>query len=82
MTDPLSIVPQRRNLSMWLSPGNNTLSEFDGVDDAKAYNKCDQMSLFTDFIKKIGVVKKKLTPRHIAIGTKRCEVENSYDGGD
>ena len=58
MTDPLSIVPQRRNLSMWLSLENNTLSELMALMMLKP--KCDQMPLFTDFINKIGVVEKNL----------------------
>jgi hypothetical protein len=41
-------------------PGKQHIIGVDGVDDAEAYNKCDQMPLFTDFIKKIGVVEKKL----------------------
>jgi hypothetical protein len=63
-------------------PGKQHIIGVDGVEDAEAYNKCDQMPLFTDFIKKIDVVEKKPTQRCIAMGMKRCEVENCYGDGD
>jgi hypothetical protein len=82
MTDPLSIVPPKKKPKHVVIPEKQHIIRDDGVEDAKAYNKCDQMPLFIDFIKKIGVVEKKPTQRRIAMGTKRCEVENYYGGGD
>ena len=38
----------------------------DGVDDVEAYNNYDKMTLFTDFPKKISVVKKNL-PKDILL---------------
>ena len=50
------------------------------MDDVEAYNNYDEMLLFTDFPKKISVVKKKPVQRHIAMGTKRCQGESRYSG--
>jgi len=56
MTDPLNIVPPKKKPKHVVIPGKQHI----GVDDVEAYNKCDQMLLFTDFINKIGVVEKNL----------------------
>ena len=58
MTDPLSIVPPKKKPKLVVIPGKQHIIRVDGVDDVEAYNKCDQMPLFTDFINKIGVVEK------------------------
>ena len=60
MTDPLSIVPPKKKPKHVVIPGKQHIIGVDGVDDVEAYNKCDQMPLFTDFINKIGVVEKNL----------------------
>ena len=51
----------------------------DGVDDVEAYNNYDEMPLFTNFLKKISVVKKNL-PKDIAMEIKRCQGESHYSG--
>jgi len=52
----------------------------DGVDDVEAYNNYDEMSLFTDFTKKI-CCGKKPTQRHNAMGMERCQRKSCYGGG-
>ena len=51
--------PRRRRQSTWLPPGKHIIG-VDGVDDVEAYNNYDEMPLFTDFSKKIGVMEKNL----------------------
>ena len=51
----------------------------DGVDDVEAYNNYNEIPLFTDFLKKIGVMKKNL-PKDIAMGMKRCQGKSRYSG--
>ena len=60
--------------------GKQHIIGVDGVDDVETYNNYDKMPLFTDFPKKISVVKKNLPQRHIAMGTKRCQGESRYSG--
>jgi type I site-specific restriction endonuclease len=62
-------------------PGKQHIIGVDGVEDVEAYNNYNEMSLFTDFTKKIGVVEKKPTQRHISMGTKRCQGGSCYGGG-
>jgi hypothetical protein len=81
MTDPLSIIPpQRRNLSMWLSLGNNTLSELMVSTMLKPTISAIRCRYSQTLLRRL-VSWKKPTQRHIAMGTKRCEVENCYGGG-
>ena len=41
------------------------------MDDVEAYNKCDEMPLFTDFCKKIEAVEKNL-PKDILPWERKC----------
>ena len=47
-------------LCLSYSSGKQHIIGVDGVDDVEAYNKCNEMPLFTDFYKKIEAVKKNL----------------------
>jgi hypothetical protein len=58
MTDPLSIVPPKKKPLHVVIPRKQHIIRVDSVNDAEAYNKCDQIPLFTDFIKQIGVMEK------------------------
>jgi hypothetical protein len=41
-------------------PGKQHIIGVDGIDDVDAYNNCNEMPLFTNFINKISVVEKNL----------------------
>jgi len=60
MTNPLSIVPPKKKPKHVVIPRKQHINTVDGVNDVEAYNKCDQMPLFTHFINKISVVEKNL----------------------
>jgi hypothetical protein len=71
MTDPLSIVPPKKKPKHVVIPEKQHIIRVDGVEYAEAYNKCNQMPLFIDFIKKIGVVEKKTYPKTYCHGNKK-----------
>ena len=50
MLHPLSIVPPKKKPKHVVIPGKQHIIGVDGVDDVEAYNKCDQMPLFTDLL--------------------------------
>jgi hypothetical protein len=60
MLDPHSILPPKKRIKDVVVPGKQHIIRVDGVDDVEAYNNYDEMSLFTDFTKKISVVEKNL----------------------
>ena len=79
MSDPQSNLPPKKKTKHVVASEKQYIIGVDGVDDVEAYNNYDEMSLFTDFSKKISVVEKKLQ-RHIAMGTKRYQGESRYSG--
>jgi hypothetical protein len=71
MPDPHSMLLPKKRVKYVIVLGKQHIIRVDGVEDVEAYNNYNEMSLFTDFTKKIGVVEKKI-PKYIAMGTKRC----------
>ena len=60
MPDPQSNLPPKKKTKHVVTSGKQHIIGVDGVDDVEAYNKCDEMPLFTDFCKKIEAVEKNL----------------------
>jgi hypothetical protein len=60
MPDPHSMLPPKKRVKHVVVPRKQHIIGVDGVEDVEAYNNYDEMSLFTDFSKKIGVVEKNL----------------------
>jgi hypothetical protein len=58
MTDPQSILPPKKKPKHVVVPGKQHIIGVDGINDVDAYNNCNEMPLFTDFINKISVVEK------------------------
>ena len=54
-----------------VASGKQHIIGVDGVDDVEAYNNYDEMSLFTDFPKKISVVENNL-PKDILPWERKC----------
>ena len=61
MPDPQSNLPPKKKTKHVVASEKQHIIGVDGVDDVKAYNNYDEMSLFTDFPKKISVVEKNLS---------------------
>lgn len=74
MTDPLSIQPPKKKPKHVVIPGKQHIIGVDGVEDVDAYNKFDEMPLFTSFTKKINEVEKKL-PKNILPWAERKAVK-------
>ena len=60
MPDPQSNVPPKKKTKHVVVSRKQHIIGVNGVDDVEAYNKYDEMLLFTDFPKKISVVEKNL----------------------
>ena len=60
MPDPQSNLPPKKKTKHVVASGKQHIIGVDGVDDVEAYNKCDEMPLFTDFCKKIEAMEKNL----------------------
>ena len=60
MPDPQSNLPPKKKTKHVVASEKQHIIGVDGVDDVEAYNKCDEISLFTDFCKKIEAVEKNL----------------------
>jgi hypothetical protein len=58
MPDPHSMLPLKKRVKHVVVPRKQHIIRVDVVKDVEAYNNYDEMLLFTDFTKKIGVVKK------------------------
>jgi hypothetical protein len=64
MLDPYSVLPTKKRIKHVIVPGKQHIIGVDGVDDVETYNNYDEMSLFTDFTKKISVVEKTCPKTH------------------
>ena len=62
--------PRKKKTKHVVASGKQHIIGVDGVDDVEAYNNYDEMPLFTDFPKKICVVKKNL-PKDILHGNEK-----------
>ena len=60
MSDPQSNLSPKKKTKHVVASGKQHIIGDDGVDDVEAYNNYDEMSLFTNFSKKISVVEKNL----------------------
>jgi hypothetical protein len=60
MPDPQSNLPPKKKTKHMVAFEKLHIIRVDGMDDVEAYNNYDEMPLFTDFPKKINVVKKNL----------------------
>ena len=78
MSDPQSNLFPKKTKHV-VASGKQHIIGVDGVDDVEAYNNYDETPLFTNFSKKISVIKKNI-PKDIAMGTKRCQGESRYNG--
>jgi hypothetical protein len=65
MPDPHSVLPPKKRVKHVVVPGKQHIIRVDGVEDVEPYNNYDEMSLFTNFTKKIDVVEKKNLPKDI-----------------
>ena len=60
MPNPQSNLSPKKKTKHVVASGKQHIIRVDGVDDVEAYNKCDEMPLFTDFCKKIKAMEKNL----------------------
>ena len=61
MSDPQSNLPPKKKTKHVVASGKQHIIGVDDADDVEAYNNYNEMPLFTDFSKKISVVKKNLS---------------------
>ena len=76
MPDPQSNVPPKKKTKHVVASEKQHIIGVDGVDDVEAYNNYDEMSLFTDFPKKISVVK-KIDPKTYCHGNEKVSRKKS-----